>query len=185
MFNFIIIKVSFKYHLNQIWGRVKVWFILRQIALSCSSLSPNLKFQLNLWLSALPSRPTGAQGSCFPDWGGSPVPIALLGKGWAPRAPGHPAPTEALCLGPAHEVGLFGGPTSAAALCLSSLWQLPQTGILHWWPSVTPVGIALSGALWGLFYKSTSPFLRALRLWPNHLLGAWFWIPAWFFDNWP
>ena len=84
--------------------------------------------------------------------------MALLGKTWAL---GRAAPVVVLHLG-LPQVHLCGGPTSAGTLCLGSLLQLSQAGILHWWLSVTPLGIDLSGAPWSLFFKSTSPLMRAL-----------------------
>ena len=116
-----------------------------QLLSNCSSLRLNLK--LKLWLSALPSRPTGAQGSCFPDLRGQQsCSHSFAGQGLGPQGSRLPSPRS----------GLFRG--QALLLRCSVPGLIPAT----------PLGCnsalgafceALSGTLWGLLYKSTSSVL--------------------------
>ena len=97
--------------------------------------------------------PLGHRGPAFQTRGGSnPVPIALLGRGWAPRALGCPVPAVVRSVS---KLCFWGGPTSA--------W-CSMPGLIP----ATPLGCnsalgalweALSGTLWGLLYKSTSSVL--------------------------
>lgn len=124
--------------------------------LSIALLSKTWSLSQAFCLFLYPPGPLGLGGSAFQTlWGGSPVPISLLGNTWAARVSSRPTPGW-LCAW-AHP---WWGSLWRLHFCCTPLLRLALAAPPGWNFMLVVlaglVGIALRGSL-GLFYKSIAP----------------------------